>query len=366
MKVFKSTTRTAVTEWIERMTSDQYQEEDLSDMFQLCEAVTLQETGPKEASKALRRVFKYGNTHSHLRGLTVLQTLVENCGENFQAQINSQKFVDRLRILANSPNTDPRVHKKLMTLLAQWSNDFANQSRMYAISHLHDSLTSRRGGSFSSTRRDSEPKPVTQSSSSTSSNPSPKEKRKNVKSSKTESPNAKPQTYSSDKINEEIGLATQNATNLINALTLLGPKTDAKNDFELQELVQKCKSSSEQLVKIISTVTEGSKLGPLLQSNDQVQGALSIYSDFESGNSGISDDRISSITRKTEDNAKAKRSTTKIRRETDDLIDFDTSNSSANNGIVPDNSLLDDPFADPVTPPRTPEPEPGLRFDLKG
>ncbi|CAG8625074.1 9114_t:CDS:2, partial [Dentiscutata heterogama] len=69
------------------MTSNRYEEDDLSDMYQLCEVIRLQETGPKEANKSLRNVFKYGDTHSQLRGLTILKALVDNCGESFQAHL---------------------------------------------------------------------------------------------------------------------------------------------------------------------------------------------------------------------------------------------------------------------------------------
>ncbi|CAG8736073.1 5693_t:CDS:2, partial [Acaulospora colombiana] len=235
---------------------------------------------------------------------------------------------------------------------------------MYAIANLHDSLSSRRRNSFSSPTKDSEAKPNTQPSSSTSSTPTysgTKEKRKNNKKpQKKVSPDVQPQTYSSEKINEEIGLATQNATNLINALTLLGPNSDVENDLELQELVQKCKSSSEQLVKIISMVTEGNELGPLLQSNDQVQGALAAFSDCESG--ATREAEISSSTRGIEnDGRNNKLAASRIHKDFDDLISLDSysaANSLPTNGFIPDSSLLDDPFADPITPSRTPEPEP--------
>ncbi|RHZ72833.1 hypothetical protein Glove_238g10 [Diversispora epigaea] len=348
MKVFKTPTRTAVTEWIERMTSSSYQdeEEDLADVYQLCEVVNLQSSGPKEATKALKRVFKYGNTHSHLRGLTILKALVENCGEKFQSQISSPKFTERLRILASSPNTDPKVYKRLMILFSQWSDDFKSQPSMSSIAHLHDSLSYRSG----SVRRGSASKPVSPSSSSSST--IPKEKRKAIKSTKPTKPNSSKQkvekeiqTYSSEKVNEEIGLATQNAANLINVLTLLGSNAD-KDDPELQTYVHKCKSSSEQLIKIIATVTEGTMLGPLLQSNDQLQGALAIYSDFASGVSKDKNHESTEISKRTQ--------AAKIHKDFEDLIDFDsfstakTVNSSSNGHFVYESSLMDDdPFADP-------------------
>ncbi|CAG8794760.1 14309_t:CDS:2, partial [Racocetra persica] len=176
----------------ERMTSNRYEEDDLSDMFQLCEAIRLQETGPKEASKSLRHVFKYGDTHSQLRGLTILKALVDNLGENFQVHVSTPKFVELLKSMANSPATDPRVHKSLMLLLSQWSNNFKNQPNMYAVSHLYDSVNHKAGYS----RRNSGTRPVPQIPSSSSS----KEERKSLDKSNNKRPQSpKSPTYSPEK-----------------------------------------------------------------------------------------------------------------------------------------------------------------------
>ena len=67
---------------------------------------------------------------------------------------------------------------------------------------------------------------------------------------------------------------------MVNALTLLNSDADFENDPELQEFVTKCKTSSEQLIKIISTISDSAQLGPLLQCNDQLQGALELYSNY--------------------------------------------------------------------------------------
>ncbi len=45
---------TAVTEYINRLTGQQYQEEDLTGIPELCEVIRLQVGGPTEASRAIR------------------------------------------------------------------------------------------------------------------------------------------------------------------------------------------------------------------------------------------------------------------------------------------------------------------------
>ncbi|CAJ0926382.1 16254_t:CDS:2 [Entrophospora sp. SA101] len=107
------------------MTSQQYKEDNLDDIFIF----------PKEASQALRNVFKYGSKHSQLRALTILQPLMENC-EKIHPYVASHKFIDKLKNLALSSSTDDEVHKRLMILFAQWSNNYKKKPGMENITSL--------------------------------------------------------------------------------------------------------------------------------------------------------------------------------------------------------------------------------------
>ncbi|CAB4378595.1 unnamed protein product [Rhizophagus irregularis] len=386
MGVFKTATRTAVTEWIERMTSEKYKEDDFADIFELCEVINIQATGPKEASKALKHALKYGNIHSQIRAITILKSLTENCGDKFVAQIATYKFTERLRNMAISPYTDPRVHKRLLLLFAEWSTEFKNKPGYETLANLHNGTTHRTSisnvGLAASTKGPGS-KSTSSSNSSSSSSVTNKEKDKEksksgtsgVRSKKGQQSETRPVTYSPEKINETIGLATQNATNLVNALTLLSPGSDLTKDTELQELVHKCKSSSEILMKMIPTaVTDKSRIGPLLQSNDQVTDALALYSEFNSSDnevnnvtSGIKniklqkqkeiDDDISGLGLNKKKNQAEEAA--KIHKDFGDLIDFDAFSSKTNSNTSDNydsNSTYTDPFADPFADPVTTEP----------
>ncbi|CAG8744826.1 14459_t:CDS:2, partial [Dentiscutata heterogama] len=164
----------------------------------------------------------------------------------------------------------------------------------------------------------------------------------------------------------EIGMATQNATNLLNAIILLTPNANIEKDPEIQKLVRKCKDSSEQLGKIIPFVMDSDKLGPLLQANDQTLDALSKYSEVcESFSQNSKSKNISSEIKPRKISSQAQEAA-KIHKDLD-LIDFDSfsaSSHSADNNIVYDNSLLDDPFADPFADPIL-EPELGNKTKKK-
>ncbi|KAG9297469.1 hypothetical protein G9A89_020871 [Geosiphon pyriformis] len=398
MGVFKTTTRTAVTEWIERLTTERYQEEDLSEIFHLCEVINLQENGPKEASKAIRGVFKYGLKHAQLRILTILKALVENCGSKFQTQIATQKFIDRITSHATSSSTDPQVRKKLIDLLLQWQNDFKGEPGMTILSQLYQYVAGRNNNGYPGRQNPYQNTTATTSRASPSSNIAQNEKRTTSNSSnsglsKSSGPDEKP--ISAAKINEEIGIANQYATNLINAITLLpsGTSIEALNgNEEIQKYLQKCREISKELAKIIQKVTDGAQLGPLLQTNDQLMGALQIYEDLAE-NILFNDNSDIQKNQKSEEFAKNNEDlfgfgtlnqssslyqSSNIRQNSGNLIDFDAfispplptyvwlsylilhfHNKSIRNTSQKQSSIERDPFADPdpdleITQPHVP------------
>lgn len=61
-----------MTVQIDRLTSEQYEEDDLSGIFDLVEVTRIQSSGPIEAARAIRKKLKYGNPHRQVRALTLL------------------------------------------------------------------------------------------------------------------------------------------------------------------------------------------------------------------------------------------------------------------------------------------------------
>src|SRR5256714_10205365 len=107
---------------IEHLTSENYDEEDLAGIPDLIEVIRLQGSGPTEAARALRKKLKYGNVHRQLRALTILDGLLQNGGPRFQRAIFSDEpLLERLRIAATDPLSDPDVREKCKVLFGQWA-----------------------------------------------------------------------------------------------------------------------------------------------------------------------------------------------------------------------------------------------------
>ena len=122
----------SITDWIEVLSSDRYEELSLDGIPELVESVNIQgHVGTTEAARAVRKKLKYGNVHRQIRALVILRALTENANHGFQVNWANAELVSRLKDMAQD------VSEKGM-----------------ACAHGSRSLTprSKRGLSLSSTR----------------------------------------------------------------------------------------------------------------------------------------------------------------------------------------------------------------------
>jgi hypothetical protein len=134
---FKKKPFSSVTVSIEQLTSEQYEEDDLSGIPDLVEAIKLQSTGPAEAARALRKKLKYGNVHRQLRALTLLDSLLENASSRFQRAFIDEPLLERLRVCGTSDLTDQKVRKRCQVLFAGWARDYKKTPGLERIAGLY-------------------------------------------------------------------------------------------------------------------------------------------------------------------------------------------------------------------------------------
>jgi hypothetical protein len=127
----------AVTVAVENLTSESYEEDDLSGIPDLVEAIKLQATGPAEAARAIRKKLKYGNNHRQIRALTILDGLIQNAGARFQRTFADEMLLERLRICGTSDLTDPLVRDKCKELFRSWAAEYKNVRGLEQIASLY-------------------------------------------------------------------------------------------------------------------------------------------------------------------------------------------------------------------------------------
>lgn len=134
----------AVTVTIENLTGERYEEDDLSGIPELVEAIKLQESGPTEAARAIRKKLKYGNAHRQLRALTILDGLIQNAGARFQRTFADEMLLERLRVMGTAETTDIDVRKKCNLLFRNWAVDYKNTPGLERLAKLHKELPQRK------------------------------------------------------------------------------------------------------------------------------------------------------------------------------------------------------------------------------
>ncbi|KAF8905168.1 hypothetical protein CPB85DRAFT_1315922 [Mucidula mucida] len=92
--------------------------ENWSMVLEVCERSSANEANAKEAVRALRREFKYGEPTGQLSAARLWAIMLRNSTETFIGQSTSRKFLDTLEDILLSPRTSPVVRERIMDVVA--------------------------------------------------------------------------------------------------------------------------------------------------------------------------------------------------------------------------------------------------------
>ncbi|KAA8644517.1 LSB5 family protein [Aspergillus tanneri] len=288
----------AVTVQIEVLTSEQYEVDDSSGIVDLIEAVTIQSSGPTEASRALRKKLKYGNLHRQLRALTILDFLIQNAGDRFLREFADEPLLERLRIAATDSVSDPMVKQKCKQLFGQWAVTYKDTPGMGGITGLYRQLPKRKQPAnqakakvLRETGTSEEPPMGHTVSISAGNGPStilsgPKHKHSSSKSLKKDKKDKKEKRFRAPFILEKekpeilqtLASSSVASTNLLNALKLVNRETHrVSEDVEVLNRFETCKQLRRQILRYIQNVESEEFLGSLIHANEELVTALMAF-----------------------------------------------------------------------------------------
>ncbi|KAE9380581.1 hypothetical protein N431DRAFT_432859 [Stipitochalara longipes BDJ] len=305
----------AVTVAVEQLTSEQFEEDDLSGIPDLVEAIKLQATGPAEAARAIRKKLKYGNVHRQLRALTLLDGLIQNAGSRFQRTFADEMLLERLRVCGTADLSDPLVKDKCKMLFRQWASEYKNVRGLEQIAGLYKELPRRKQvvtQDKSKVLRETEqnpfeddeeetpppvpaPAPVashsrstslvtSQSASPRSSTPSSffSGSNKSKKDKKKKKGKAFNLEEEKETMKSTIAEASVASTNLLNALKLINREkeriSENKNAVHHFDF---CKLLRRKILRYIQHVESEQWLGALLHANDELVTALMTFEQLD-------------------------------------------------------------------------------------
>ncbi|KAF6811915.1 vhs domain-containing protein [Colletotrichum musicola] len=313
---------TAITVNVENLTSEAYEEDDLSGIPDLVEVIKLQSTGPVEAARAIRKKLKYGEVHRQLRALTILDGLIQNAGPRFQRAFVDEPLLERLRVCGTSDLSDPDVKKKCNELFRSWTQ-YSNTPGLERIAKLHQELPKRKvavtqerskavrdsENPFGEEEEDKPSSPTGRAGESSRSPPAPyggntsattafghnkspsgsggsffggsKDKKKKDKDKKAK---RKPFNLEleKDKMKSCIADGSIAATNLNNSLRSINREREriSENPSAVQHF-EECKELRRKLLYYIHRVEAEEWLGSLLKANDDLVTALMTFEQLD-------------------------------------------------------------------------------------
>ncbi|KAK6371322.1 hypothetical protein LTS17_009053 [Exophiala oligosperma] len=316
----------AISVYVENLTSETYDEDDLAGVPDLLEVVKLQGTGPQEVARALRKKLKYGSVHRQLRALTILDGLLQNGGTRMQrALLSDGPLLERLRIAAADPTSDADVRTKCKDLFGQWVASSKDNPGLEGAKSLYNQLPktqkpahqrreqsrvlreteeevqreqemelarsrldsmSPAGEPSSPTRLRKQSSPITLGQSSSF---APKKDKKDKKGKvkgfnlEREKPN----------ILQAIAASSVASTGLANALKLVNRENERVSDnVEVMKRFETCKQLRRQILRYIQFVETEEFLGGLIHANEELVNALMA---FEVLDKSIDDDSDSEL-----------------------------------------------------------------------
>lgn len=280
---------TAVTDWIDRLCTDRYKEEEYDGIPELVEAINLQSTGPSEASRAIRKKLKYSNVHGQKRALIILKALVENCGQRFQATFANDQLVDRIKIMSQDQLVDASVRRLLMRVLLSWHQQFKDDPSMKLVTGLYAACGGGRKSEIQKKNEAAEAYRKMQEKQRVEAQirsdrkaaellqKEEDKKRKGGKKSGTKRPAF---NFEQEKpaILQSLAISQQVATALVNALQHVNREKDSVVDnVRVQDYLVKTKVERKKVIRYIQLVKDEEFLGGLIAANDQIILALELY-----------------------------------------------------------------------------------------
>ncbi|KJA13530.1 hypothetical protein HYPSUDRAFT_122179, partial [Hypholoma sublateritium FD-334 SS-4] len=245
--------------------------EDWSLVLEVCDRASASDTNAKEAVRAIRREFKYGEPPAQLSAARLWAIMLRNCSDTFISQSRQRKFLDTLEELLNSPKTSPVVRERLLEVVAAAS--FAsgtNQDPRHdrdgfrglwkrvkpfdkpdegvpfdtedAMFHPPASAGMRTSGYEVPVVSYQEPSPV------------PAKKRKSPTRNRIIPPDEDMR-----RLFQECKIGQGNASLLSQALALSKPEELRKKDMIIKEFVIKCRSSQELIYAQIPWASAGAE-----------------------------------------------------------------------------------------------------------
>ncbi|KAJ7651724.1 hypothetical protein DFH06DRAFT_1207948 [Mycena polygramma] len=296
----------SITDWVDILTADSVVEEAYDGIPELVDSINLQAAG---GVAGYRKKLKHGRPHQQYRALVILKALVENCGHKFQTTFADGQLTDTLKNLANDSNTDKKVKKKLLLVLASWQDQFKTDSSMTIVAGLYKQVRHDRTErshqletlglpDVEALEREAKKKAKQEREQAKEKQRLEEAERRRKEKERKNRPKRAPFDFQKEKplVLGSIVEASQASSNLVNAITLVNQEKESLLTNErVQDCLVKAKQARKPVVRYIQLVENEELIGTLIEANDRIINALEMYDQMSTPSSRIPSTVLSGV-----------------------------------------------------------------------
>ncbi|CAN0907101.1 TOM1-like protein 9 [Linum grandiflorum] len=273
-----------VNPMVERATSDMLIGPDWAMNIEICDMCNHDPGQAKEVVKGVKKRLGSRNSKVQLLALTLLETIIKNCGDIVHMQVAEKGLLhDMVKIARKKP--DLHVKEKILSLIDTWQEAFGGPRARYPQYYAAYQELLRAGAVFPQRTEQSAPVLTPPQTQPLTSYPQ-----------KLRNPEFRPEpAESSESEFPTLNLSEiQNARGLMDVLSEMLNALDPGNKEGLRQevivdLVEQCRTYKQRVVHLVNSTADESLLCQGLALNDDLQRVLAKHEAIASGNAAAKD-----------------------------------------------------------------------------
>ncbi|ONK80238.1 uncharacterized protein A4U43_C01F15430 [Asparagus officinalis] len=264
---------------VDRATSDQLIGPDWAMNIEICDILNRDPGQAKDVVKGLKRRVRSKNPKVQLLALTLLETVIKNCGDVVHMHVAEKDVLHEMVKIIKKKNPDLHVKEKVLSLIDTWQEAFGGPRARYPQYYAAYQELLRLGAVFPQRSESSAPVLTPPQTQPLPSYPP-----------SIRSPNhqAEPETSVASEFPTLSLTEMQNAQGIMDVLSEMlnaldpgnreGPKQEV-----IIDLVEQCRAYKQRVVQLVNTTSDEELLSKGLTLNDDLQRVLAKHDAIAAG-----------------------------------------------------------------------------------
>ncbi|KAL6508070.1 hypothetical protein OROGR_024265 [Orobanche gracilis] len=245
----------------------------------ICDTINSNQMLAKDVVKAVKKRLQHKNPKVQLLALTLLETMVKNCGDYVHFQIAERNILQEMVKIVRK-RTDMHVRDKILILIGSWHEAFGGPGGRYPQYYMAYEDLQRSGVEFPQRPPDAAPiftPPVTHPISG---HPQSGYGMPSSSSMRLDEVMAADETLSLSSLNSMRDVLDL-LTDMLQAVDP-GDRSAVKDEVII-DLVEQCRANQRKLMQLLGTIGDEELLCQGLELNDSLQSALAKHDSIASG-----------------------------------------------------------------------------------